>query len=123
MTYDNKEFIYGEVTFALTKFRIETAVRGTVSDTINILQTKSREDPFLRHGKKMILFLAKYEGPVTEDAYRLKGLYQGQYTIEGTRVIKNENNELTGNELLTNIDVLISRINEIGYESPTNISD
>lgn len=112
---DNNEFIWGEVPFALTKFKIETTIRGTVSDTINILQTKTHEDPFLRRGDRMILFLTQYEGSITEDAYVLKGLYQGQYTIEGTRVIKNKDNKLTGDEVLGSIDALISKINVLGY--------
>jgi hypothetical protein len=116
----NEKIEYGEVNFALTKFRIETAVRGTLAETINILQTKSKEDPFLKKGDRMILFLVKYDGPVTEDAYRLKGLYQGQYTIEGTKVVKSNGNKLTGDESLVNIDTLIARINEMGYESSTN---
>jgi len=115
---DNVELIYGEVPFALTKFRVETVVRGSVPDTINILQTKSHEDPFIRYGDKMILFLIKYEGPVTEDAYRLKGLYQGQYIVEGTRIVKNKDNKLTGDEILANIETLVARINELGYEPP-----
>jgi hypothetical protein len=116
----NDEFEYGEVTFALTKFSVDTAIRGTVSGTINILQTKLHEDPYLKKGDRMILFLVKYIGPVTDDAYRLKGLYQGQYTVEGTKVIKYKGNKLTGDEVLINIDTLIARINEIGYESSTN---
>jgi len=111
----NDEFIYSEVTFALTKFKVETIIRGVVSDNINILQTKIYEDPLLKKGDKMVLFLVQYEGPVTEDAYRMKGLYQGQYKIEGTKVIKNNENTLTGDAVLENIETLISRINAIGY--------
>jgi len=116
----NDEFEYGEVTFALTKFKIGNTIRGEVSGTINILQTKLHEDPYIKNGDRMILFLVKYTGPVTDDAYRLKGLYQGQYTIEGTKVIKYKDNKLTGDEVLANIDTLIARINEIGYIPSTN---
>jgi hypothetical protein len=111
----NEELKYGENTFALTKFKIENTVRGTISDTINIFQTKVSEDPFIKEGDRMILFLKRYSGPVTNDAYRLMGLYQGQYKVEGASVIKNENNKLTGDEVLENIDMLISRINTINY--------
>jgi hypothetical protein len=115
----NEEFVYGEVTFALTKFKVEQVVRGTVPAEINILQTKMNEDPFLKNGDKMVLFLTKYEGPVTKNAYVIMGLYQGQYTIEGTTVIKNENNKLTGSEFLQSLDILISRINTVGYHPKT----
>jgi hypothetical protein len=111
----SEEIKYGEVTFRLTQFKVDTTVRGTTPDTINILQTKISQDPALQSGKKMILFLGKYIGPVTEDAYRIRGLYQGQYEIEGTRVVKNKNNKLAGNEVLESLDALISRINAIDY--------
>lgn len=115
----NEEFIYIEATFALTKFRVEQVVRGNVLDEINILQTKVNQDPFLKQGDRMILFLKKYEGPVAKDAYRMMGLYQGQYKIVGTAVIKNENNKLTGDEFLQNLDILISRINVISFSPKT----
>jgi hypothetical protein len=111
----NSEFSWGEVPFALTKFKIETAIRGTVPATINILQTKSSDDPFLQKGNRMVLFLVKYTGPVTEDAYRMKGLYQGQYTIKGTKIVKNGENKLTGDEILANLDKLTARVDLLGY--------
>jgi len=118
---DNKteDITYGEVDFRLTQFKVETAVRGTVTDTINIFQTKIDQDPALQKGKRMILFLVKYEGPVTDNAYRIKGLYMGQYKIEGTRVIKNKDNKLTGSEVLDSLDALIARINTVDY-APQN---
>ncbi len=76
---ENNEFIYGEVPFALTKFRVETAVRGTVSDTINILQTKSREDPFLTKGYRMVLFLDKYE---VKDNVVIQKLTNRQFNVD-----------------------------------------
>ncbi len=76
---ENNEFIYGEVPFALTNFRVETAVRGTVSDTINILQTKSREDPFLTKGYRMVLFLDKYE---VKDNVVIQKLTNRQFNVD-----------------------------------------
>jgi hypothetical protein len=117
---NNNEFVYGEVPFAITKFKVETAIRGEVSGTINILQTKISEDPFIIKDDRMVLFLTKYDGPVTDDAYVIKGLYLGQYKIIGDTVIKNSNNKLAGDEVLTSLEFLTSRINDIGYdpESP-----
>jgi hypothetical protein len=116
VTSPNKEFEYGHVPFSLTQFRVETALRGEVPGTINILQTKSYEDPFIKKGDKMILFLVKYVGPVAEDSYRLKGLYMGQYQIQGTSIIKNKDNNLSGDSVLENLETLKSRIDLIGYE-------
>lgn len=115
---NNEEIVYGDVTFGLTKFKVETTYRGKVSDTINILQTKMNDDPFIHKGDKMILFLVRYEGPVTSDAYRFKGLYQGQYKIEGSKITKNSANSLSGDSVLENIDTLIAKINQVGY-TPT----
>jgi lipopolysaccharide export system protein LptA len=63
----------------------------------------------------MILFLTTYSGPVADNAYRLKGLYQGQYRLDGNVVLKNNENKLTGDEILQNIDSLLSRISSVKY--------
>jgi hypothetical protein len=117
----NEEVEYSRVTFALTTFKVETAIRGTVPGTINILQTKMSEDPYINNGDRMLLFLVKYTGPVSDNAYRMKGLYQGQYKIDGTKVIRNGDNKLTGSEILESLDSLISRINAVEY-SPVNMN-
>jgi|GEM_PF-2015417 hypothetical protein len=112
---ENNEFVWGEVPFATTTFKIETCIRGDVTGIITILQTKSNEDPFLNNGNRMVLFLEKYDGPITEDAYVVKGLYQGQYTIKGTKIVKNIDNMLTGDEVLQNIETLTARADVLGY--------
>jgi len=113
----NEELVYKEITFALTSFKVETILRGEVPEAINILQTKIREDPFIKKGDKMLLFLVKYQGAIsTSDAYRIKGLYMEQYQIEDDSIIKNENNKLYGDEILKNMETLQFRINELGYE-------
>lgn len=45
-----------------------------------------------------LLFLEKYEGPVINNAYVIKGLYQGHYKIHRNRIIADKNN----NEKLKN---------------------
>jgi hypothetical protein len=52
---ENNEFVWGEVPFATTTFKIETCIRGDVTGIITILQTKSNEDPFLNNGNRMVL--------------------------------------------------------------------
>lgn len=115
----NDEFVVMGVSFALTKFKIVNSIRGEISGNINILQTKIAEDPFIMKGEKLMLFLERYEGPVAEDAYVMKGLFMGQYKIAGNTLIKNPDNRLSGSEALENIQTFIAKINETGY-SPTN---
>jgi hypothetical protein len=115
----NNEFTYGsEMTFALTEFKVETAVRGEIPDTVNILQTYAYEDPYLVKGDRMILFIKHYTGPLTQNAYRLMGLFQGQYKIDGNEVIKDSQNIIADDEIkqtLGNIETLKSRANSLGY--------
>lgn len=117
----NNEFVAMGVTFALTKFKVEASVRGEVSGTINILQTKMAEDPFIKKGEKLMLFLERYEGPVAEDAYVMKGLFMGQYKIAGNTLIKNPDNRLAGSEALENIQTFIAKISETGYSPTINL--
>lgn len=84
----NKEFIYEEMTFAITEVEIQECVRGTfLSRKISILQTKSKEDPFLVKGTEVLLFLSEYTGPVAENVYVINGLYNGQYRIKDNMLI------------------------------------
>ena len=48
---------------------------------MRILQTKAEEDPFLVKNSEVILFLSEYIGPITEDAYVINGLQNGQYIV------------------------------------------
>jgi hypothetical protein len=116
VTSGNNKFEYGDIVFGLTEFQIESSLRGEISGTIHILQTKMSEDPFIKNGDKLLLFLTRYTGPVAENAYRIKGLYLGQYKIIGEEIIKQKNNELTGTEFLANVDLCRNRIQTIGYD-------
>ena len=113
----NDKFDYKGVTFALTRFKVETLIRGEVPEMINIIQTVMSEDPLINKDNKMVLFLVKYIGPVTKDeAYRMKGLYQGQYRIEDNTIIKNQQNTLSGDEVLESVETLTTRIIQVGYQ-------
>lgn len=49
VTSGNKEFDYAEMTFAITEVEIIDHVRGDESaKTLQILQTRSEEDPYLK---------------------------------------------------------------------------
>jgi hypothetical protein len=117
----NNVHMDGEMPFALTQFKVETAIRGEVSKVINIFQTYAYEDPYLVEGDKMVLFLTPYSGRVTQSAYRLKGLFQGQYKVVDGKIIKKTENYITGDALLENVEAFKLRVSHIGY-SPSIMS-
>lgn len=79
---ENKGIVYDGIKFAITEVAVGEVVRGDVkTKTIRILQTKAEEDPFLVKNSEVILFLSEYIGPITEDAYVINGLQNGQYIV------------------------------------------
>lgn len=73
-----------DVEFVISKLNVTESIKGSIpiDSKINILQTKDIDiDPELVANQSVLLFLEKYTGPITENAYVIKGLYQGNYTI------------------------------------------
>lgn len=105
VTSENKEFDYAEMTFAITEVEIIDHVRGDVNaKTLQIMQTRSKEDPYLKKGTQVLLFLSEYNGPVAQNVYVINGLYNGQYVIDDGTLFtaKSENARTT---LLANTDL------------------
>jgi len=117
VTTNNKEFSYKEMTFAITEVQVNEAIRGADSlQTINILQTKSLEDPYLEKGKEVLLFLSEYEGPIADNVYVINGLYNGQFEIKDHMIssVSSENKlQLTS----TKLEDVISKIKNTAYVS------
>lgn len=99
-TKEQQEFVYHELTFVKTKVKVKEVLKGNGFDNkeITVLQTKVFEDPVLEKNSNVLLFLHKYEGPVIDDAYVCKGLYQGQFKIKNNIIIPS----LADNEALRN---------------------
>ena len=79
----NNEFIYDDMTFAITEIEVKDCVRGKLNGkTVKVLQTKAEEDPYLIKGSDMLLFLSPYTGPIADNVYVINGLYYGQFSIK-----------------------------------------
>lgn len=105
VTSENKEFDYAEMTFAITAVEPIDIVRGDVNaKTLRIMQTYSEEDPYLKKGTQVLLFLSEYDGPIAQDVFVINGLYNGQYVIDdGTLFSVKPGNVKT--TVLTNTDL------------------
>lgn len=76
--------MHGGVSFVRSKISVYEVLQGDIqpNEEIWLLQTKLKQDPIVRKGEQLLLFLEKYDGPVVqEDAYVSVGLYQGHYMI------------------------------------------
>lgn len=56
----------------------------TQTETIPLLQNDMKEDPLVKRGETVLLYLQRYEGPVIENAYRIVGLQQGHFKVSRT---------------------------------------
>ncbi|MGG4498593.1 hypothetical protein [Brevibacillus reuszeri] len=83
---ESEKFEYHDVTFVKTQIKIKDVYRDIdgleKGDTITLLQTYVEEDPIVDKNDEILLFLKKYKGPVTTDAYRIVGLMQGHYKLQ-----------------------------------------
>jgi YHS domain-containing protein len=116
---NSEEFEYKGVTFYKSQVKIKDIFRDneqvlSKNGKVTLLQNDIGDiDPLVKKNEKVLLFLKKYEGPVIEDAYRLVGLYQGQYKVgkDGTiaPVGGKYSNKIKGiNELnLDNLDTIL----------------
>lgn len=82
------------VKFQISKFKIDQSIKGDFlnKDYIEIIQTVGiAEESLIIKNNNLLLFLEKYVGPIENEAYVIKGLYQGQYKIKNNK-IKGVNN-------------------------------
>ncbi|MBP2114659.1 hypothetical protein [Paenibacillus silagei] len=112
-----KSFDYGNIVFTLSDAEIQKIYKGNLTNNtaINILETGGTGEDGLNYsvegnavfskGDEAIVYLEKYVGPVAEDAYVIKGVYEGKFRLEGERIIPPE--ESRGNlEQVTSISDL-----------------
>ncbi|WP_143406656.1 hypothetical protein [Exiguobacterium sp. AT1b] len=84
-----RSFEYHSVTFFESDIHVQRVYRDVShelkqTDTITLLQNDMEEDPLVRRGENVLLYLQKYEGPVIEHAYRIVGLQQGHFKVNRT---------------------------------------
>lgn len=121
VTSGNKEFDYAEMTFAITEVEIIDHVRGDESaKTLQILQTRSEEDPYLKKGTQVLLFLSEYNGPIAQNVYVINGLYNGQYVIDdGTLCTAKTANAKTTPLANTDLESVILDVKNTEYKAAT----
>ena len=84
-----RSFEYHSVTFFESDIHVQRVYRDVSqklkqTDTITLLQNDMEEDPLVKVGENVLLYLQKYEGPVIENAYRIVGLQQGHFKVDRT---------------------------------------
>lgn len=84
-----RSFEYHSVTFFESDIHVQRVYRDVSqelkqTDTITLLQNDMEEDPLVRRGENVLLYLQKYEEPVIENAYRIVGLQQGHFKVNRT---------------------------------------
>jgi hypothetical protein len=103
---DNIETInYGEVTFTVSKAKVLLSSKGNLKegDEIRLLETggkmpdgqelKFNGIPVMKPGEELFLFVEKYVGPVTKDAYIPIGVYKGKFEVKDNKVEQQAPNE------------------------------
>jgi Na+-transporting methylmalonyl-CoA/oxaloacetate decarboxylase gamma subunit len=90
---------YGNVIFTLSKADIKKVYKGDLdkNSVINILETGGTGNDGLEYlsdgntvfapGDEAVVYLEKYIGPVAEDSYVIKGVYQGKFKVKGDRLL------------------------------------
>lgn len=82
-TEKQEEITYLQTSFTTTNIKVKQVFKGTLNENeITLLQTNIEDDPLVKKGGRVLLFLQKYDGPITKNAYVCKGLYQGNYDID-----------------------------------------
>ncbi|TKI56333.1 hypothetical protein E8L90_13105 [Brevibacillus antibioticus] len=90
---ESESFQYENVVFTLSNAKVKQVYKGHVDpeNVIKILETGGYKDgteytfegnEVFETGEKAYVYLEKYEGPVAEDAYVIKGVYQGKFIEE-----------------------------------------
>ena len=111
--------------FAKTQIEVKSILKGAnFSETeITLLQTVCNSDPIVDKIGNVLLFLEKYIGPITDNAYVCKGHYQGHYKLNGDSISSSlsENAKLTSEmKDIGTIDKLKGKIKEIKQKSEKN---
>lgn len=87
LTGEAEKVTYEGADFILSGAKITDVVKGEATNKdqeIKILEVESFNMNLTKPSDRFILFLDRYEGPVTDDeVYVITGVYQGKYGIDG----------------------------------------
>ncbi|MEK3882447.1 hypothetical protein [Paenibacillus sp. PL2-23] len=97
---------YGNVAFTLSNVEIIKVFKGDLDkkSTISILETGGTHDGLIYRAEgnavftksdQAIVYLEKYEGPIADNSYVIKGVYQGKFKVNGEKITPP--NEVDGN--------------------------
>ncbi|MDE0563921.1 hypothetical protein [Exiguobacterium sp. B2(2022)] len=122
-----RSFKYHSVTFFESDIHVQRVYRDVShelkqTDTITLLQNDMEEDPLVRRGENVLLYLQKYEGPVIEHAYRIVGLQQGHFKVNraGTLTSVGESNLYQESGRSADLSKLETLLNDNPYMAEQN---
>lgn len=122
-----RSFEYHSVTFFESDIHVQRVYRDVSHElkqtgTITFLQNDMEEDPLVRRGENVLLYLQKYEGPVIENAYRIVGLQQGHFRVNrtGTLTSVGESNLYQESGRSANLSKLETLLNDNPYMAEYN---
>lgn len=98
---------YEGLAFSLVNAEVKKVYKGDVGKNVNILETGGtvegqeyvfEDSPVFKKNESAIVFLRKYIGPVTENAYVVTGAIQGKFKMDGDKLKapKHAEGELAG---------------------------
>lgn len=122
-----RSFEYHSVTFFESDIHVQRVYRDVSHElkqtgTITLLQNDMEEDPLVRRGENVLLYLQKYEGPVIEHAYRIVGLQQGHFKVNrvGTLTSVGESNLYQESGRSADLSKLETLLNDNPYMAEYN---
>ena len=74
-----------KVSYKVSEVEISEILKGNTlfdNETLQIMQMSVSQDPVVKEGEKVLLFLEKYKGASVENGYVCVGLGQGYYKIK-----------------------------------------
>ncbi|RAP78501.1 hypothetical protein [Paenibacillus montanisoli] len=89
LTGNVKPIAYQSANFTLTEAEIQKVLKGKhdLHSKINLLEVSVFNLNLTKKSDKLLLFLKKYVGPITEDAYTIAGVYQGKFNVISNKVV------------------------------------
>lgn len=128
---ETQSFFVNESPFTLSKAKINHVYKGSPEDTIiNILENGGllerrnyifENNPVFNVGEQAIVYLHKYRGPAAEDAYFIRGAYQGKFKLLDDSTLFS-NNVIADSQLKNNVLVPPNEVSD-GLSNVKSVED